>query len=420
MRILFLASVFPPKIIGGAELSAYEQAKWLADRGHQIGVLTVAQSRSEELHGEFVDGLQIWKLKLPRLHTQHEHRAKPRMRKLLWHLQDHLDPRNRLVVESVARQFQPDVVNVHVMQGLGHNALAAFAGGTIPVFYFLHDLTLACFRTGMYRRGQNCAGQCLPCKASSFIKLHAIRRIPNFHLISPSRANLDVLNQLVGTNDIPGAVLPNLDSSPCCSHQPRIPGTPPRLIYAGRLDETKGIDWIMTVLDDLSEGGCRFQMKVVGGGPLEDRLRSTYQSRPWVTFTGQIPSEEVSGHLTNSDMLLLPSLWRENHPGIVRQALRSGIPVVVSDLGGSKEMVTDGESGVVLRAGDRLAWSAAITDLLTRPGRLESLQAGASRAGESYSADTLGEKFQHMLQAAVEVSRAKTKFTAAPVKSAVV
>jgi glycosyltransferase involved in cell wall biosynthesis/FMN phosphatase YigB (HAD superfamily) len=404
MRILLLASVFPPKIIGGAELSAYALAKWLKARGHEIGVLTTTQLKSEEIHGETVDGLRMWKVKLAREHTQHEHRAKPQLSKLLWHLQDHFDPRNRSVLAKVVEQFQPDIVNVHVMQGLGHNALSFFAGRNIPVFYFLHDLTLACFRTSMYRAGRNCSGQCAPCILSSACKLQAIRRIPNFQLVSPSRSNLDILHRVLRLDGIPGTVLPNLDQAPGNCHQPRDAASPPRLIYLGRLDKTKGIDWLLPILDALIARGHEFELKLVGGGPLERQLRSAYKDRPWITFTGQIPSDDVARHLAHSDLLLLPSLWRENHPGVVRQALRSGVPAMVSDIGGSKEMIVDGQSGVVVPTGDISAWTSALTDLLQNPERLKQLQQGARIQGDSYSAEALGITFEQMF----EVSLAKS------------
>jgi glycosyltransferase involved in cell wall biosynthesis len=409
MRILLLASVFPPKIIGGAELSAYALAKWLTARGHEIGVLTTTQDKAEELCGETVDGLRIWKVKLTRQHTQHEHRAKPRLSKLVWHLQDHFDPSNQRVLERVYDEFQPDVVNIHVMQGLGHNALGLFANKRVPVFYFLHDLTLACFRTSMYNKGRNCSGQCLPCKVSSAVKLHAIRRIPNFQLVSPSRSNLETIQLALDTRGITGSVLPNLDPAPPNIHHPREPGSAPRFIYLGRLDKTKGIDWLLPILQAIFSEGHRFRLTVVGGGPIDREIRSGYEGRPWITFTGHLAPADVASHLSHSDALLLPSLWRENHPGVVRQALRSGVPALVSDIGGSKEMVTAGLSGLVLPVGDPRAWSAALIDLIEHPDRLEQLQKGARREGDRYSTDALGIRFEQMLESALGASHAENR-----------
>jgi glycosyltransferase involved in cell wall biosynthesis len=402
MKILLLASVFPPKIIGGAELSAHALAKWLAGRGHEVGVLTVAQRVEDEVRGQLIDGLRVWRIKFPRLHTQHEHRAKAMPSKLLWHLQDHFDPRNGRILESVVRDFEPDVVNVHVMQGLGHNALTVFAKRNIPVFYFVHDLTLACFRTSMYKADRNCSGQCFPCRVSTSLKLRAIRNISSFQLISPSRSNLVTLDQVLNARGIAGSVLPNLDPAPSGFRKPRGENEAPRLIYVGRLDSTKGIDWILPVLEEIVAKGNQFHLTVVGGGPIERQLRSEYEGRAWIRFTGQIPPAEVASHISRSDLLLLPSLWRENHPGVVRQALRSGVPAMVSDIGGSKEMVSDGESGIVLPVGNAIAWSRAIIELLQHPDQLEPLQQGAVRAGRAYSSDNLGIKFEEMLLKALQ------------------
>jgi glycosyltransferase involved in cell wall biosynthesis len=411
MRILTVASVFPPKIIGGAELSAYALSLWLKQAGHEVGVVTVAETPEEQLRGEAVDGLRIWRLTWPRFYTQHNHKEKSRLSKGLWHLQDHFDPRNKTIVRQVIEEFRPEIISVHVAQGIGHNAINPADWPNVPVIYFLHDLTLACIRTTMFRNDRNCERQCATCALSSRVKLGILKDRKNVHFISPSAANLETLRQNVHLESPQCHVVPNVDLSIVAPHGPRIDNKVPNFIYVGRLDKTKGVAFLLNVLSDIADLGHIFRMTVVGRGPEENVLRSKYSEKAWVRFTGQVPPEAVQDYLQCADLFLLPSLWRENHPGVVRQALRAGVPVIVSDIGGSKEMIINGESGLILGTGDSSSWKEAILSLLANQHALNKLRSGALRLGATYSADALGARIINILTNAIK----NTANTASPI-----
>ena len=127
MRILYLSALFPPDVLGGAEMSAYSQALWMRDQGHEVAVLTTAQRPADELHGELVDGLRVYRLHLPRLYPVYRFAAAKAWQKPLWHVQDHVDPHNRRIASSVLDAFRPDVATLHVVQGLGYNVLSELA-----------------------------------------------------------------------------------------------------------------------------------------------------------------------------------------------------------------------------------------------------------------------------------------------------
>jgi len=407
MRILIASSVFPPKILGGAELIAYNLSQFLVRRGHEVAVLTVAQDKEDELHGAVIDGVKTWRLCWPRRHTPFNHRATPALEKVVWHLQDHFDPRNPGIVSKVVSEFKPEAIQVHVMQGLGHNAFPALSSAGVPIFYFLHDLGLACFRMNMYKAGQNCPRQCGVCSFSSRYKTRFFKPGQNLHFISPSRANLDTPEQLTSIGRFARHVIPNFDLDEPAHKVARPSGGERQLIYVGQLVKTKGIDFLLNVLDRLHRQGSRFRMTVVGGGPLEQSLLSDFSNREWLTFTGKVPAHQVRSFLISSDILLLPSIWRENHPGVIREALRCGIPAMVSDAGGSKEMIEHGISGCVVKAGDEAAWTEALTQILESDSLLERWQAGAARRGEQFSAEKIGAQIEDLMSRAVLSSAAK-------------
>lgn len=403
MKVLVVCSIFPPDSIGGAELSAYNCAKWLIDQGHEVSVLTTAKVRSDEVRGTLINGMKTWRFFWPRIYPIQTHANQSATRKTLWHLQDHFHPANPTLLAKVIHAVQPDFINLHLVAGIGHNALSALKDfPDIPINYFLHDLGLACVLSTMYRSGANCERKCTVCRASSLVKFLHIRKENTYTFISPSASNLATLEKHTPLERFPSAVMPNFDFEPALPRVDRAAGTPLRFIYIGRLHATKGVDFLLTVFEKLAREGESFHITVVGGGQEENNLKKAYQHNEWVTFTGRIAPAEVKTELSAADVLCVPSLWRENHPGVVRQALRAGVPALVSDTGGSAEMIDPGQSGMVLPSADGEAWKSALLQLILNEDLTKRLQDGAVRSARKYDVDVIGRQMNAILATAME------------------
>ena len=70
-----------------------------------------------------------------------------------------------------------------------------------------------------------------------------------------------------------------------------------------------------------------------------------------VTMHGAIPHERVPEALARLDVLVVPSIWPENSPLVIREAFLAGVPVVASRIGGIPEAVTDGVNGLLFEPG---------------------------------------------------------------------
>lgn len=390
MRILVISAVFPPHVKGGAEISANNLALWLAANGHEVGVLTTARDPSEVVDGVMENGLKIWRVMMPRAYTAFEVASAPGWKKPIWHAQDMFDPRNRAIISRVLDSFKPDVANVHFIQGMGYNALTALGKRDIPTIFTLHDLGLACVKMAMFVDGKECQSLCSACDITAKLKMSYLRTIRRLGFISPSRNNLNRVSTYQAIGDYPCAHILNANRYP----QPRLawqPSQTPRFLFVGRIDQTKGVHLLLEALDPLAER-FDFTLKMVGSGPAEDELRQRYGSRPWLSFTGQIAIDEVTDIMATSDLLFVPSIWQENSPGVVIQALAVSLPVMGSDKGGIPELVTQGENGILVPAGDVSAWRQAIEAVLADPARLSGLRVEAARHASEFDQDVLGRK----------------------------
>ncbi len=110
---------------------------------------------------------------------------------------------------------------------------------------------------------------------------------------------------------------------------------------------------------------------------------------------GPLARERVPEFLASIDLLVVPSLWYENSPLVIQEALACGTPVAVSDLGGMAELVEPGRTGLRFPVGDAsalarllegaLAGGAGLERLLSRPVERPTFEQHVDRVLERYA-----------------------------------
>lgn len=104
-----------------------------------------------------------------------------------------------------------------------------------------------------------------------------------------------------------------------------------------------------------------------------EQLRTLAAGDPRIVFHGRFEPTQLGDVLCTLDCVTVPSLWYENTPFTVLEALQFGLPVVASDLGGISEVVRDGKNGLLFRAGEVDALTAALEKLARGPALLRKL-----------------------------------------------
>ena len=130
------------------------------------------------------------------------------------------------------------------------------------------------------------------------------------------------------------------------------------ILYYGRISEEKGIeDLIMSYGDLLKNSETKIaKLKIVGSGSQVEELRAVISKNnldKQIELIGYMKGEHLYNFIRNSKFVILPSVWFDNSPLIISETQLLGKPVIVSDSGGSKEMIIDGETGSVFKSGDR-------------------------------------------------------------------
>jgi glycosyltransferase involved in cell wall biosynthesis len=150
----------------------------------------------------------------------------------------------------------------------------------------------------------------------------------------------------------------------------------PTLAFAGRVTRQKALE---VAFDAVSRVGG-VSLVVAGDGPDLARLRRESSARGLdgrVSFVGPLDRAGVLTLFRAADASLLSSSW-ENFPHTIVEALAVGTPVIATSVGGVREIVREGENGLLVPPGDAEALAGAIRRLVDEAGLRERLAGGAA------------------------------------------
>lgn len=167
-----------------------------------------------------------------------------------------------------------------------------------------------------------------------------------------------------------------------------------RAIYVGRVSVEKNLPLLKQVWSRVSARcaamGLPAKLVVVGDGPYLQTMASELKGKG-VYFLGFRYGRELSTIYASSDVFVFPSLT-DTLGQVVMEAQSSGMPVLVSDVGGPKEVVWDAETGFVLPAEDAGAWADRLLELLGDDELRSRMGAAAAQAMERHD---IRHSFEH-------------------------
>jgi glycosyltransferase involved in cell wall biosynthesis len=181
----------------------------------------------------------------------------------------------------------------------------------------------------------------------------------------------------------------------------RPPAGTPRVISVGRFAFPKDFE---TLTAALARIGLDYQAALVGDGPELQRVKAELAARGLLSRVELLGArQDVHDLLATSDVFVLSSR-SEGFPVSILEAMAAGLPVVASNVGGVAEAVVDGETGLLVPAGDAPALADAIERLLADPGLRRRLGArGRERARRCF--DIKGFRAAHLELYRCELAR---------------
>lgn len=138
-----------------------------------------------------------------------------------------------------------------------------------------------------------------------------------------------------------------------------------KVLSCGRVSVEKNLPMLAamwkTIEARCAERGVEAELIVVGDGPYRERMSKELKGRR-VNFVGFRYGDELATIYASSDLFVFPSTT-DTLGQVVMESQASGLPVLVSDKGGPKEVVRDGETGFVLPSENPGAWIERVVEL---------------------------------------------------------
>ena len=166
----------------------------------------------------------------------------------------------------------------------------------------------------------------------------------------------------------------------CAAGEPRT-GKPLRFVFVGNSAHTKGLDLLLDAATRLQASGAPFQLVVVGDVNAE--------MPPGVERRGKLSQRAIAAEFAGSDCLVLPSRC-DAFGLVVPEALGSGLPAIVSEHVGAKDVVVESGAGWIVAAGDAAALAERMRWCIEYPQEVIAAKCKARDAAPAWTWERYG------------------------------
>ncbi|MEA5597535.1 glycosyltransferase family 4 protein [Rivularia sp. UHCC 0363] len=382
-KILICCNFYPPFFIGGAEIIAHQQARQLQKAGYDVAVFCAKHDDGDRRYSilkEVFDELRVFRV--------------------IQHAQDYevggnfYKPALDKLFIQVVKEVKPDVVHFHNITGLSLGIIEKAHRLQIKTVLTLHDHWGFCFKNTLlkvYDQVCNDFSKCRECLADVVDnqgRLLNIRLRKDYialqfnkvdYFVSPSRYLASAYTKVglpaekihVISN---GINVKRFSQIKKVSHKNAI-----RFTFIGNIGFHKGIHVLIAALKLLLERaylGNLCIINIVGTGDMtgdltkfvmENHLDST------VKIWGKVEHPQIESVYENTDVLITPSIWPENEPVTILEAMAAGIPIIASALGGNLDLIKDGVNGFLFDVGNAQMLADKMVEMTVDRNRIKSM-----------------------------------------------
>lgn len=405
LRILMVSDEWRP-YIGGAGLCMELFARELARRGHTLAVATAwhREAPAFEADGELqVQRIRDTSSRLPWVAADPRRHTPPPFP----------DPEAIWRLRRLVARFRPDLIPAYGW--IAHSLAAALLGRRVPMVLWGHDYGNICAMRSLHRLEREiCSGpapaKCLACStqgrglakgplaAASVLGAAPLLRRKTSALHGVSRYVTAALARELGVPGAPAVTIPNFHAerdggAPDPAVLARLPDEP-YVLFVGALRRVKGVEELLEAHRALEDPPPLVMVGI--------RTPDTPALPPGVTVLEDVPHATVMAMWERALFGVFPSKWPEPLATVVHEAMSRGRPVIATRPGGHEDMVEDGESGLVVPAGDPRALAAAMRRLLGDGALRERMGAVAQQRSRRFTRDAVVPRLERFYRETVE------------------
>ena len=402
MTTLTLSDFYPP-ILGGLANHVQVVSTELSKRGHEVVIGTLLQLDLPKC--EEKDGCKIYRLegffqKVPFLY-------KDPKRKIHAPAQDWLLTRK---LAQLINQEKPDVVHSHGW--ILYSVPPVVKELKIPLVTTLHGYDFFCPRATLMKGNSICdhplTKDCIPCISHTHGPIRALAAYYGAkinknklksagRLIAVSLSVKEAYIKYLGLKDEDIIVVPNFyepDRNEGVNQDANLPGD--FVLFVGWLMHHKGVD---VLIDAYQKLDTPTKLVLVG----IKHPDYTYKGSGNIVVIENAPRNIVMQAMSRCRFAIFPSVWPEPFGIVALEAMSCKKAVIASEIGGLKDIVVDGNTGILVPPDDPDSLARAISYLLQNPKRgLEMGQSGYERWLKNYTSDAVIPEIIETYQALVE------------------
>jgi glycogen(starch) synthase len=381
LRVMLINGNYEDGTVGGTQTFTRNLAHALASDGHTVAVLCQGDHDAEERSA----GVQVFRVRPPSLRLGGD--------SLLTYLVNQsLAIQNPAVAPKAARavrQFRPDVCHVQMLRRLTPAVLGPLRREQrTAVVQTVHEpFSLWNFNAFQRHDSPNKLYTRRPALVSLLKRRHRKLSTTVDHVCAPSNAALAPYLADGYFDGVPRTIIAN--SVPFEWGDPILAATQrqssravrdgiTRFLFIGRLDHYKGVRVLLDAFTALDEPAAR--LDIAGEGALADEVAQHAQRDPRITFHTAVEGDPRRQLLADADALVCPSTWAEPFGLVVLEAYAAGLPVIVARSGALPELVSDGETGLIVPAASPTDLTAAMRRFLHPEQRQRMGISAATRA----------------------------------------
>ncbi|MCK5080882.1 MAG: glycosyltransferase, partial [Candidatus Moranbacteria bacterium] len=363
--ILQIHKYFSKERGGGSVTAFFETKKLLEGKGHQVIVFSMDDPRNEKsvYSKYFIKHFDI-------------NKAVGFFGRLRWAFKSIYNFEAQRKLEELIKAEKPEVAHIHnIYHYLTPAIFRTLKKNNIPMVFKLSDYKAICPNYKLFNKGQICE----KCKGGKYYNCFLNKCFKNSWLVSwiamkeaylhkflRSYQKIDYFlapSQFMKKKCVEFGILAEkikilrnvVDVEDFSEKENSVEEN--YFLYYGRISEEKGIVNLIKAVDFLKNKNLlrNNKLKIAGKGPQEANLKKIVSQlglKTEVEFLGFKKGRELKVVIRKAKFTVLPSVWYDNSPLVISEAQLLGRPVIISDVGGSEEMIENNKTGMVFEASD--------------------------------------------------------------------
>lgn len=346
MKICFISNLYPPNVLGGAEIIVEKMALSMQDYGHKSIIITT--SPDENRHTIQRDNTTIYQLNTTKVYPTYKQTEAQGIKKPLWHVLDLWNSSTLNAIKEILIDEKVDIIHINNYKGLSLSCFKAGKDLNIPVIYESHDFSLICPRANLIN-GKNTLCESRNFVCNEYVKQQ--RRLLNDNvdvLISPSQFMIDKFHENDFFNHTYCVKIPlgvEYESRKTIKTYDSFDIT-----YIGSLGKHKGVDTLIKAFKEIE--GDNLKLHIIGKGYDEEEFKGLSEDDERIVFHGFVDNRDIMDYYQMTNVLVIPSICYDNSPLVIYESFSTGTPVIGSAIGGIPELVKDGYNGLLFEAGN--------------------------------------------------------------------